>query len=230
MTDYDYISFHQLIMKTLKRFVLVGAPASGKGTQSSFLSETYDLKPLSTGALLRAEIAAGSQLGMEAKKYMDAAMFVPDEVVNGIVAKWLGENKDCGCLLDGYPRTVSQAETLDKNLTEMGLEVDIVVYLNVSLELIQARMLKRKACPACGETTRNGEEVCPKCGGAMIVRSDDNPEAFAKRWKDYETLTVPVIEHYRAQGKVVQIDVTQEGEPQDVSARIAAAVREYCEK
>ena len=108
-------------MKTLKRFVLVGAPASGKGTQSSFLSETYDLKPLSTGALLRAEIAAGSELGLEAKKYMDAAMFVPDEVVNGIVAKWLGENKDCGCLLDGYPRTVSQAETLDANLSAMGL-------------------------------------------------------------------------------------------------------------
>ncbi len=217
-------------MKTLKRFVLVGAPASGKGTQSSFLSETYDLKPLSTGALLRAEIAAGSELGLEAKKYMDAAMFVPDEVVNGIVAKWLGENKDCGCLLDGYPRTVSQAETLDANLTAMGLEVDIVVYLNVSAELIEARMLKRKACPACGETTRNGEEICPKCGGAMIVRSDDNPEAFAKRRKDYETLTVPVVEHYRAQGKVVQIDVTEEGEPEDVSARIAAAIRTYCEK
>ena len=204
------------IMKTLKRFVLVGAPASGKGTQSSFLSDTYDLKPLSTGALLRAEIAAGSELGMEAKKYMDAAMFVPDEVVNGIVAKWLGENKDCGCLLDGYPRTVSQAETLDANLSQMGMEVDIVVYLNVALELIQARMLKRKACP--------------KCGTEMIVRSDDNPEAFAKRWKDYESLTVPVIEHYRAQGKVVQIDVTEEGEPEEVSARIAAAVRAYCEK
>ena len=217
-------------MKTLKRFVLVGAPASGKGTQSSFLSDTYDLKPLSTGALLRAEIAAGSQLGMEAKKYMDAAMFVPDEVVNGIVAKWLGENKDCGCLLDGYPRTVSQAETLDANLTQLGMEVDIVIYLNVALELIQARMLKRKACPKCGETTRNGEEKCPKCGATMIVRTDDNPEAFAKRWKDYESLTVPVIEHYRAQGKVVQIDVTEEGEPEEVSARIAAAVRAYCEK
>ena len=145
-------------MKTLKRFVLVGAPASGKGTQSSFLSETYGLKPLSTGALLRAEIAAGSELGLEAKKYMDAAMFVPDEVVNGIVAKWLGENKDCGCLLDGYPRTVAQAETLDANLAAMDLGVDIVVYLNVAAELIEARMLKRKACPACGETTRNGEE------------------------------------------------------------------------
>lgn len=216
-------------MKTLKRFVLVGAPASGKGTQSSFLAETYDLKPLSTGALLRAEIAAGSQLGLEAKKYMDAAMFVPDEVVNGIVAKWLGENKDCGCLLDGYPRTVSQAETLDKNLASLGLGVDIVVYLNVSLELIQARMLKRKACTKCGNTTRNGEEICPKCGAPMVVRSDDNAEAFAKRMKDYETLTVPVIDHYRKQGKVVQIDVTEEGEPEDVSARIASAIRTYAE-
>ncbi|MFI3243450.1 MAG: nucleoside monophosphate kinase [Akkermansia sp.] len=214
-------------MKTLKRFVLVGAPASGKGTQSSFLSENYDLKPLSTGALLRAEIAAGSDLGLEAKKYMDAAMFVPDEVVNGIVAKWLGENKDCGCLLDGYPRTESQAVTLDANLTSLDMEVDIVVYLNVSLELIQARMMKRKACPACGETTRNGEEVCPKCGGGMIIRSDDNPEAFAKRWKDYETLTVPVIEHYKKQGKVIEVAVVEEGEPADVSARIATAIREY---
>ncbi len=216
-------------MKTLKRFVIIGAPASGKGTQSSFLSDTYDLKPLSTGALLRAEIAAGSELGLEARKYMDAAMFVPDEVVNGIVAKWLGENKDCGCLLDGYPRTVSQAETLDSNLSSLGLGVDIVVYLNVSPELIEARMLKRKACPACGETTRNGEEICPKCGGKMIVRTDDNPEAFAKRRKDYETLTVPVVEHYRALGKVVEIKVTEEGEPEAVSSRIADAIRAYRE-
>ncbi len=214
-------------MNHLKRFVLVGAPASGKGTQSNFLAETYQLKPLSTGALLRSEIAAGSELGLEAKKFMDAAMFVPDEVVNGMVAKWLGENKEEGCLLDGYPRTVAQAETLDANLSSMDMGVDIVVYLNVSLSLIQARMLKRKACPACGETTRNGEEDCPKCGGEMIVRSDDNPEAFAKRWQDYETLTVPVIEYYKQQGKVVQIDVVEEGEPEEVSARIAAAIRAY---
>ncbi len=194
------------------------------------MSETYSLKPLSTGALLRAEVAEGSTLGLEAKKYMDAAMFVPDEVVNGIVAKWLGDNKEEGCLLDGYPRTVSQAETLDSELSKLEMGVDIVVYLNVSLELIQARMMKRKACTACGETTRDGEETCPKCEGPMIVRTDDNPEAFAKRWKDYETLTVPVIEHYRAQGKVVQIDVTEEGEPEDVSARIAAAIRGYAEQ
>jgi len=214
-------------MKTLKRFVLVGAPASGKGTQSSFLAETYQLKPLSTGALLRSEIAEGSELGLAAKKYMDAAMFVPDEVVNGIVAKWLGDNKECGCLLDGYPRTQAQASTLDANLSSLDLKVDIAIYLNVSLELIQARMMKRKACPKCGETTRNGEELCPKCGTAMIIRSDDNPEAFARRWKDYETLTVPVIEHYRAEGKVVQIDVLEECEPSEVSARIAAAISEY---
>lgn len=216
-------------MKTLKRFILVGAPASGKGTQSSFLSENYQLKPLSTGALLRAEIEQGTTLGLEAKKYMDAAMFVPDEVVNGIVSKWLGDNKELGCLLDGYPRTVAQAQTLDTELTAMGMEVDIVIYLNVSLELIQARMIKRKACPACGETTHQGEEACPKCGGGMIVRSDDNPEAFAKRWKDYTALTVPVIEHYQTQGKVVQIDVVEEGEPADVSQRIAKAIREYAQ-
>ena len=214
-------------MKTLKRFVLVGAPASGKGTQSSFLSETYELKPLSTGALLRAEVAAGTPLGLEAKKYMDAAQFVPDEVVNGIVTNWLGSNKDCGCLLDGYPRTVAQAQTLDANLAEMGLAVDIVVYLNVAPELILARMLRRKACTKCGETTRNGEEICPKCGAPMIVRSDDNPEAFAKRQKDYEALTQPVIEHYRAQGKVVQVDVTEEVEPEVVSGRIKAAITAY---
>ena len=215
-------------MKTLKRFVLVGAPASGKGTQSSFLSGKYDLKPLSTGALLRAEVAAQSPLGLEAKKYMDAAQFVPDNVVDGIVAQWLGNNQDCGCLLDGYPRTLAQAKTLDANLAKLGLAVDIVVYLNVSPELIEARMLKRKACPKCGETTRNGEQLCPKCGTPMIVRTDDNPEAFAKRRKDYENLTLPVVEHYREQGKVVQIDVTEEGEPETVSARIAAAVSEYC--
>jgi adenylate kinase len=215
----------------MKYYLLFGPPGAGKGTQAKLLVGKYNFHHVSTGDLLRKEIAKGSELGLKAKELIDAGNFVDDAIVVGMIENEIASNPNVAAFLfDGFPRTVAQAETLDANLTAMGLGVDIVVYLNVAAELIEARMLKRKACPACGETTRNGEEVCPKCGGAMIVRTDDNPEAFAKRRKDYETLTVPVVEHYRAQGKVVQIDVVEEGEPEDVSARIAAAVRTYCEK
>lgn len=216
-------------MHALQHFVLVGAPASGKGTQARFLAETYHLESLSTGALLRHEIDRETELGLRASSYMERAMLVPDEIVNGIVRSWIGSHLEASWLLDGYPRTVAQAETLESNLKALGTQVDVVVWLDVSRELIEARMAKRRECTQCGHTTRNGEETCPVCHAPMRKRSDDNAAAFALRWRDYETLTEPVVRFYQQQGLVVHIPVTQEGEPEDVSRRIASALKAYAE-
>lgn len=217
-------------MQTLKRFVLVGAPASGKGTQARFLSETYQLESLSTGALLRHEIAEDTELGRRASSFMERAMLVPDDIVNGIVRSWIENHREACWLLDGYPRTVAQAETLETNLEAAGLGLDVVVWLDVARELIEARMLRRRECPACGHITRNGEETCPVCRAPMQKRSDDNAAAFALRWRDYEILTEPVVRYFQQNGLVVHVRVTEEGEPEEVSRRIAAALREYAEK
>lgn len=216
-------------MHALQHFILVGAPASGKGTQARFLAEAYHLESLSTGALLRHEIDEQTELGRRASSYMERAMLVPDEIVNGIVRSWIGSHLDACWLLDGYPRTVAQAETLESNLKALGTPIDVVVWLDVSRELIEARMAKRRECTQCGHTTRNGEETCPICHAPMRKRSDDNAAAFALRWRDYETLTEPVVRYYREQGLVVHIPVTEEGEPEDVSRRIAAALKAYAE-
>ncbi len=216
-------------MKTLKRFVLVGGPASGKGTQARYLAQAFGLHTLSTGALLRQEIEACSDLGRQAQSFMDRAMLVPDEVVNDIVRGWLSNNDETPWLLDGYPRTVAQAETLDSFMRERGLGVDVVVWLDVARELIEARMLKRKECTKCGLITRDGEMVCPDCGSGMRVRADDNLEAFARRWQDYEALTVPVANYYEAKGLAVRVRVTEEGEPEEVSLRISQKLKEFAE-
>lgn len=214
-------------MKTLKRFVLVGAPASGKGTQAHFLAEKFGLETLSTGALLRHEIETDSELGKQAASYMGKAMLVPDEIVNGIVRNWMATHTEKGWLLDGYPRTLAQAEALEADLAALGMPLDVVVWLDVTHELIEARMLRRRECSSCGYITRDGENTCPSCGGIMKTRGDDNPEAFARRRKDYERLTEPVARYFLDKGQAVHISVTEEGEPEDVFLRMKHALEDF---
>ncbi len=215
-------------MKELKRFILVGAPASGKGTQGRFLSDTFNLKSLSTGSMLRREIEACTELGRKALSYMDKAMLVPDEIVNEMVRNWLSESDNSGWLLDGYPRTVAQAEALDHFLQERGMSVDAVVYLDVARELIESRIMRRRECSSCGYVVQTPEvESCAKCGGQMVSRKDDNMEAFARRWKDFETMTLPVARYYEARGMVVKLSVTEEREPADVSRDLAQKLEEF---
>ncbi len=217
-------------MKELKRFILVGAPASGKGTQGRFLAETFNLKTLSTGAMLRREIENCTPLGQKALSYMDKAMLVPDEVVNDIVRGWLVNDNEEGWLLDGYPRTVSQAETLDHFLAERGIDVDVVVWMDVSRELIEQRITRRRECTSCGNIVQKLDEQCDKCGGQMVARKDDNLEAFARRWKDFEAMTLPVAHYYEAKGLVVKVSVTEEREPQEVSQELLQKLEEYSNK
>ncbi len=217
-------------MKKLKRFILVGGPASGKGTQGRFLSDQFRLETLSTGALLRREIENCSELGRRAQSYMDQAKLVPDEIVNDIVRAWLAEADDASWILDGYPRTVAQAETLDNFLSQRGLGIDVVVWMDVSRSLIEHRILQRRECSVCNYVVQDSSmAVCPKCGGSMTTRKDDNIDAFAKRWKDFEAMTLPVARYYEARGLVVKISVTEEREAFDVSRDLLAKLNAYAE-
>lgn len=214
-------------MKELKHFILVGAPASGKGTQGRFLADTFGLHSLSTGSLLRREVESCTELGRKALSYMDRAMLVPDEIVNDMVRGWLSEMDHGAWLLDGYPRTVAQAEALDHFLNQRGTSVDVVVWMDVSRELIEQRIMRRRECSTCGYVVQTPEEECSKCGGKMVSRKDDNMEAFARRWKDFEAMTLPVARYYEARGLVVKMTVSEEREPAEVSRDLARKLEEY---
>lgn len=214
-------------MKELKHFILVGAPASGKGTQGRFLADTFGLHSLSTGSLLRREVESCTELGRKALSYMDRAMLVSDEIVNDMVRGWLSEMDHGAWLLDGYPRTVAQAEALDHFLNQRGTSVDVVVWMDVSRELIEQRIMRRRECSTCGYVVQTPEEECSKCGGKMVSRKDDNMEAFARRWKDFEAMTLPVARYYEARGLVVKMTVSEEREPADVSRDLARKLEEY---
>ena len=188
----------------MKNIILLGAPGAGKGTQAALISEEYGIPHISTGDILRRNIKEGTPLGVKAKSYIDAGELVPDEVVIGLVEARLKED-DCqnGYILDGFPRTIPQAESLDKVAS-----IDVALNIDVPYEVIMDRMSGRRMC-ACGETyhvsTLGGATTCKKCGGKLYVRDDDKPETVANRLKVYETQTAPLIAYYRAQGKLKDV-------------------------
>ncbi len=194
-------------MKTIK-LILLGAPGAGKGTQASVLSEKYSIPTISTGALIREAIAEETPLGKSAKTYTDAGALVPDDVVIGMIRERLTE-PDCagGFILDGFPRTVPQAQALE----DMGVDVTDVISIEVPDEQIQKRMGGRRVCKACGATFHveynpsPAGEMCP-CGGALTVRSDDKPEVVASRLATYHSMTEPLKAYYAGKGllKIVQ--------------------------
>ncbi len=193
--------------------ILLGPPGAGKGTQAKMLIERYGIPQISTGDMLRAAVKAGTQLGLEAKKYMDKGELVPDEVVIGLVKERLQE-PDCakGFMLDGFPRTVAQAEVLDKELEAMGKAIDHVICIEVPNEELIARLTGRRTCKECGAGYHlkfdppKVDNVCDKCGGELYQRDDDNEETVKARLKVYQEQTFPLIEYYDKQGKLRRID------------------------
>lgn len=191
--------------------VLLGAPGAGKGTQSQRLVDEFGFTHLSTGDLLRAAVKEGTELGLEAKKYMDAGDLVPDEVVIGLVEEKLKGDPDASYLLDGFPRTPAQAVALDGVLSNIGKKLDHAIALEVDPEQLVERMARRRVCKSCGYTgTVDDGPVCPKCGGEMYQREDDNEETVRNRLAVYETSTSPLIDYYRGNGILVQIDGSKE--------------------
>lgn len=199
----------------MKRLVILGAPGSGKGSQCKWITKDYDVPHISTGDILRKNIADGTELGKEAKSYMDKGELVPSELVIALLKSRLDE-EDCkakGFLLDGFPRTVEQAEALDEYLKERCISLDRVINIEVADEEIMARALNRRTCsnPECKEiynlrdNAPKVENVCDKCGSPLFVRDDDNEATVSKRLEVYHTQTEPLIKYYSAQNKLATV-------------------------
>ncbi len=199
------------------KIIMLGAPGAGKGTQAKMIAEKYDVPHVSTGDIFRANIKNGTQLGMEAKKYMDQGLLVPDELTVKILLDRVA-NEDCknGYVLDGFPRTIPQAEVLDKALTELGDKIDYAIDVDVPDENIVKRMGGRRACLACGATYHiehippKKDGICDTCGEKLVLRDDDKPETVQNRLNVYHEQTQPLIEFYAAKGVLKTVDGTQD--------------------
>jgi adenylate kinase len=194
--------------------VMLGAPGAGKGTQAKRLQDIRDMVQLSTGDILRAAVAAGTKLGQQAGRIMERGELVPDEIVIGLISERMDEEEGgAGFILDGFPRTIAQAEALDELLTSRGDGVDRVVVINVDDESLVGRITGRYTCASCGEGYHTlfkkpkAEGVCDRCGGTEFKRrKDDTEEVVRERLKAYHAQTEPLVGYYTTQGKVRTVD------------------------
>ena len=187
--------------------VLLGAPGAGKGTQAAKLVEEYELPHISTGDMLRAAVKEGTPLGKKAKSIMDAGDLVPDDVIIGLVTERLqGKDTEKGFILDGFPRTSAQAVALDAELSKLGRPLDAALLIDVDPEVIVNRLTSRRMCKECGYIGTIADETCPKCGGEMYQRDDDNEATVRNRLDVYEKSTAPLIDYYRGCDLLVAID------------------------
>ena len=198
------------------KIIMLGAPGAGKGTQAKKIAAKYEIPHISTGDIFRANIKNGTELGKKAKTYMDQGLLVPDELTVDLVIDRVGQD-DCkdGYILDGFPRTIPQAECLDAALEKRGEKVDFAIDVEVPDENIVNRMSGRRACVDCGATYHivyaptKVENICDKCGGTLILRDDDKPETVLKRLGVYHEQTQPLIDYYTGQGVLKTVDGTK---------------------
>jgi adenylate kinase len=196
---------------------MLGAPGAGKGTQAKRISDKYGIPHISTGDIFRANIKNGTELGIKAKTYMDQGLLVPDELVVDLIVDRL-EQEDCtkGYILDGFPRTIPQAEALGIALNANGSNIDFAINVEVPDSNIIHRMAGRRACVNCGRTYHivnippKAEGICDACGGQLVLRDDDKPETVAKRLDVYHQQTKPLIEYYSSKGILGVVDGTME--------------------
>ena len=204
--------------------VLLGAPGAGKGTQAAKLVEKYGFAHISTGDMLRAAVKNQTPLGLEAKKFMNAGDLVPDEVVIGLVKERLQDDdtKD-GFILDGFPRTSTQAVALDSEIGELKRPLDAALLVDVDKEVIIGRLTSRRQCRDCGHIGSEADASCPKCGGEMYQRDDDNEATVRNRLDVYESSTAPLIDYYRGCDLLIEIDGDRDVE--DVFASVVSALK-----
>lgn len=211
------------------RLILLGAPGAGKGTQAEMLTKLYNIPCISTGNIFREHIANKTQLGNLAKEYMDQGKLVPDSLVIELVKDRLSKD-DCknGMILDGFPRTIPQAEALDAMLSEMNMPIDSVINVEVPDEVIIDRMSGRTVCPSCGASyhklfkIENVAGKCNECNSSLVQRDDDKEETVRKRLEIYHAQTKPLIAYYKQQDKVLDIDGV--GPVDEVRARVKKAL------
>ena len=199
------------------KLIMLGAPGAGKGTQAKKIAEKYQIPHISTGDIFRANIKNGTELGNKAKSYMDQGHLVPDELTCDLVVDRINQ-EDCknGYVLDGFPRTIPQAEALKAALDKMGETIDYAIDVEVPDENIVNRMGGRRACPGCGCTYHiehnppKVEDICDVCGAKLVLRDDDKPETVTKRLSVYHEQTKPLIDFYKKEGVLREVDGTQD--------------------
>ena len=209
------------------KLILLGAPGAGKGTQAEFISAEYGIPSVSTGNMIREALKNGTEMGLKAKAFIESGALVPDEVVIGIVNERLTA-EDCqnGFILDGFPRTIPQAEALD----QMGIGIDCALSIEVADEEIVRRMSGRRVCGKCGASYHTifkkpqTENVCDLCGDTLVIRKDDEPETVLNRLKVYHDQTEPLKDYYKAQGKLITVE--GQDEVADTAALVQKALSE----
>lgn len=211
------------------RLILLGLPGAGKGTQANVLADRHGLLHISTGDMFRQAAAEGTELGLRAQSFMSRGELVPDAVTIGMLLERIARpDAAAGIMLDGFPRTIPQAEALDRALAERTEQIDLVLYIKVPEDLLMSRLTGRWSCPQCGaiyhELTNPPKQaqVCDECGTALTQRADDRPETVQARLLTNREWTEALATYYRDQGKLREIDGT--GEPSDVTARLEAAL------
>lgn len=211
------------------RVVLVGPPGAGKGTQAAYIARHYGIPQISTGEIFRANVSKQTRLGMEARKYMEAGDLVPDEVTIEMVRDRLAESDTAdGFLLDGFPRTVGQAEALGQILADLGTGLDAVLELSVDDQEVVRRLTGRRTCRECGKVWHvefdqpRVDGVCDRCNGQLFRRDDDEPQTVLRRIEVYNDQTAPLADHYEEQGVLRRIDAT--GKVDKVTERAIAAL------
>ena len=199
------------------KVVMLGAPGAGKGTQAKMIATKYNVPHISTGDIFRANIKEGTELGKKAKSYMDQGLLVPDELVVDLVVDRI-QQEDCkdGYILDGFPRTIPQAEALDAALSKLDTKLDVALDIDVADDFIVKRMGGRRACLGCGATYHivnippKKEGICDTCGAELVLRDDDKPETVEKRLLVYHEQTQPLIDYYKNCGILVTLDGTKD--------------------
>lgn len=206
------------------KMLIMGAPGSGKGTQSELLVQKLNIPAISTGVMLRNAISEGTSLGKQAEKYINDGKLVPDDIIIGVVLERLSDkDMESGYILDGFPRTLAQAEAM----TEAGIEIDIALFIDVSDEEIMQRLGGRRVC-SCGASYHidyrpsTKGEFCEMCGKALYIRDDDKPETIASRLEVYHKVTEPVVEYYKKKGKLIAVKAG--GSVEDTTAKVQAAI------
>ncbi len=209
------------------KLILLGAPGAGKGTQAEIISEKYNIPTISTGNIIRAALKNGTEMGLKAKAYTEQGKLVPDDVVIGIIRERLAQG-DCanGFILDGFPRTIPQAEALDK----MGVLIDAALSIEVADEEIVKRMSGRRVCEKCSASYHTEfkkpekEGVCNACGGDLVIRKDDEPTTVLERLKVYHEQTEPLKDYYKAQEKLISVE--GQDDVKDTTALVLKALSE----
>jgi adenylate kinase len=212
-----------------RHVIIIGPPGSGKGTQAMKVADQLDLKHLSTGDLLREAVSAGTELGKKAEEYMKAGLLVPDEIMLGLIREQLEVLAGGGWMLDGFPRTLPQAEALTELLDGKGLAVDMVLLIDVDSEEIVGRLTSRRVCGDCKAVYNlsmlpdGDESACEKCGGKLVTRPDDREETVRRRLKVYEEQTAPVLDFYRKAPGITA--VAGSGDIDEITAEIIRLMR-----